>query len=296
MEIQHQKKLENGNERMPLISVVLSVYNGEETLQKALDSIWGQTISDFELIVVNDGSTDRTPLILSQIRDPRLRVVHQANSGLAPSLNAAIRLSRGRYIARIDADDEAMPERFAFQVDFLDRNPNVAVVGCDVVMVYPDGKNRIRRRPKTPQSIRKNIIRINPIVHSSAMIRRDILNEIGLYDESKDGAKQTLVEDYDLWARIIAAGYDLANLDAVLMKYHVLDGSILRKKGVARRLRQQVLSRLEIIKILGLPFSAYMDIPLVVIVSLLQFSGLRIDKIFNFLARGKESKKFTPAK
>ena len=113
----------------PLVSVVLPVRNGAADLPKAIDTILAQTFTDFELIVVNDGSTDGTAAVLDAIRDPRVRVVHQENMGLAAALNRGISLARGRYIARQDHDDWAKPTRLEKQVAFMEANPDCALVG-----------------------------------------------------------------------------------------------------------------------------------------------------------------------
>lgn len=114
----------------PKISVVMSVYNGERYLGEAVESIFNQTFSDFEFIIINDGSTDRTPEILTEIDDPRAKVINQPNRGLTASLNRAIRLAKGEYIARMDADDISEPTRLERQVEVLDRDPDVVLVAC----------------------------------------------------------------------------------------------------------------------------------------------------------------------
>ena len=113
----------------PTVSVVLSVRNGGSDLPKALGTILNQTFSDFELIAINNGSTDGTREFLDQLTDPRVRVYHQEDQGLAAALNRGISLARGRYIARQDHDDWALPTRIAQQVAFLDANPHHALVG-----------------------------------------------------------------------------------------------------------------------------------------------------------------------
>src|ERR1700727_4040675 len=113
----------------PTVSVVLSVRNGGEDLPTALDTILTQSFSDFELIAINNGSTDGTRDFLDQVADPRVRVYHQEDKGLAAALNRGISLARGRYIARQDHDDWALPTRFAKQVAFLDANPDCSLIG-----------------------------------------------------------------------------------------------------------------------------------------------------------------------
>jgi glycosyltransferase involved in cell wall biosynthesis len=270
--------------QQPLVSVILPVYNGEKTIRRAVESVLSQTYTSFELIIINDGSADLTQGILDSFEDERMRVFHQENRGLVASLNRGIKDSIGKYIARMDADDFAMPERLKKQVEFMENNPTVGVLGTAVKIIYSDGTKRIRRRPLNTISIRKNIVKICPFCHSSVMIRKEVFDEVGLYDLSKDGSKKLLVEDYDLWVRILAAGYDLANLPDVLTAYYREPDSILRSRSISMRIKQQVLSRIEIIKKLRLGYSAYLNIPPVVILSILSHLGIKLDGIFNFLS------------
>lgn len=251
---------------------------------RSVQSILSQTYTNFELILINDGSRDKTLGILISFRDERIRILDQENRGLVLSLNRGIKEAAGKYIARMDADDFAMPKRLEKQVEFMENHPTVGVLGTAVKIVYSDGTERVRWRPVDTSSIRKNIVRICPFCHSSVMIRKKVFDEVGTYDASKDGSKKLLVEDYDLWVRILAAGYDLANLPDVLMTYYREPDSILRTRSVSMRIKQQVLSRVDVIKKLNLGYSAYLHIPPVVILSILNHFGVRLDGIFNFLS------------
>jgi glycosyltransferase involved in cell wall biosynthesis len=270
--------------QQPLVSVILPVYNAEKTIRRAVESILSQTYTGFELIIINDGSADLTQGILDSFDDERMRVFRQENRGLVASLNRGIKESVGEYIARMDADDFAMPERLEKQVEFMKNHPTVGVLGTAVKTVYSDGTERVRLRPMDTGSIKKNIVRICPFCHSSVMIRKKVFDEVGTYDASKDGAKKLLVEDYDLWVRILAVGYDLANLPDVLMTYYREPDSILRSRSISMRIKQQVLSRIEVIKKLRLGYSAYLNIPPVIILSILSHLGIRLDGIFNLLS------------
>jgi glycosyltransferase involved in cell wall biosynthesis len=270
--------------KRPLVSVILPVYNGAKTIRRAVESILSQTYTNFEFIIINDGSADGTPGIVASFHDERMKVLHQENRGLVASLNRGIKEAARKYIARMDADDFAMPNRLKKQVEFMENNPTIGVLGTAVKTVYSDGTERIRRRPLDTASIRKNIVRICPFCHSSVMIRKEVFDRVGLYDSSKDGSKTLLVEDFDLWVRILAAGYDLANLPDVLMTYYREPDSILRRRSVSMRIKQQVLSRIEVIKKLNLGYSAYLNIPPVVILSILNHFGVRLDGIFNLLS------------
>jgi len=270
-----------------VVSVILPVYNGSKTVKRAVESILSQTFKDFEFLIINDGSKDDTPEILDSFDDNRIRILHQKNSGLVFSLNRGVKTSQGRYIARMDADDIALPDRLQKQVDFMEKNPSVAVLGTAVSVVYDNGAERIRRRPPDTASIIKNIVRICPFTHSSVMIRKEIFDKVGMYDSSKDGSKQLLVEDYDLWVRILVAGYEMANLPDVLMTYYKEPGSILRSRSLSKRVRQQILSRIDVIKKLNLGCLAYLNIPPVVLLSILNHFGIRLDRVYNLLSPRK---------
>ena len=270
-----------------VVSVILPVYNGSKTIKRSVESILTQTFGDFEFLIINDGSKDDTPEILDSFDDNRIRILHQENRGLVFSLNRGIKNSQGKYIARMDADDIALPDRLQKQVDFMEKNPSVGILGTAVRVVYGDGTERIRRRPIDTASIKKNIVRICPFCHSSVMIRKEVFDTVGLYDSSKDGSKQLLVEDYDLWVRILVAGYEMANLSDVLMTYYKEPGSILRSRSFSKRVTQQILSRIDVIKKLNLGYLAYLNIPPVVLLSILNHFGIRLDRVYNLLSPHK---------
>lgn len=223
----------------PKVSVVMSAHNEERYLGRAVESLLEQTFRDFEVIVIDDGSEDRTPEILASYDDPRLHVVRQGNQGLISSLNRGMALARGQYIARMDADDVAYPERLARQVAFLSANPEVGLLGTAFDEI--DGEGRVigrRRYPTEDAALRRLLIRYNPFFHSSVMIRRGPLERVGGYLETAEGV---LVEDYDLWFRL-ARVTRLAILPDVLMarRYH---GGNLSLRHETAQLRQGVRLR-----------------------------------------------------
>jgi|WetSurMetagenome_2_1015567.scaffolds.fasta_scaffold26701_3 glycosyltransferase involved in cell wall biosynthesis len=279
---------ESSGNAEPLVSVVLPVYNGARTIARAVKSILAQTYRNFEFVIINDGSTDDTSRILETFEDPRIRILNQENRGLVPSLNTGILSSRGAYIARMDADDEALPERLEKQVTFLESHVDVAVVGSAVIVIYEDGTKRLRKRPLDTTAIVRNIVRICPFCHSSVMIRKSVFDRVGLYDASKDGSKKLMVEDYDLWVRMLEANYELANLPEVLVLYYRDSLSILRRRTFRSRAKQQILSRIEAIKRLQLGPVAYVNIFPVVVLSALNYYGIKLDRVFNVLSSQKE--------
>jgi glycosyltransferase involved in cell wall biosynthesis len=198
--------------RRPAISVLMSVYNGERYLNQAIDSILEQSLGDFEFVIVDDGSWDRTPEILEGAQaDPRLRVISQPNLGPSRALNVALAQAEGQFIARLDADDWSEPDRLEKQYAFLRQHPEVGLVGtaCRVLDEFT-GHRSIRRLPLADPELRRALVRYNPFVHSSVMMPRRVLQRVGGYNESFPVAI-----DYELWVRI-ACHACLANLSDVL--------------------------------------------------------------------------------
>jgi glycosyltransferase involved in cell wall biosynthesis len=198
-----------------LVSVLLSVRNGAGTIVRAIESVRAQTFPDWELVVVDDGSSDETVSRVLAIDDERIRLMRNAtHRGLAASLNIAFRASRGELIARLDADDEALPDRFRKQVDFLLAHPEIDVVGGEAVLVDRDGRELgTAKRPEKHEDIVGPIFRINPFIHPAVMMRRRVLEELGGYDESLPRA-----QDYDLWLRG-AARFRYHNLQEPVIRY-----------------------------------------------------------------------------
>jgi len=187
----------------PKVSVLICVYNGARFVAEALKSIYDQTYQDFELIVVDDGSTDNTPNILMDMKDSRTFIYRNSqNKGLTKSLNIGIALCRGDYVARMDADDISHPGRLEKQVKFLDENPDCLAVGCWCNWIDSDGKTYGSWEPPTRyDDIIKKLLVNNSLAHGSVMLRRSALLEIGGYDE-----KYRYAQDYDLWLRLSEIG------------------------------------------------------------------------------------------
>jgi glycosyltransferase involved in cell wall biosynthesis len=201
----------------PTVSVVMSVFNGERYLAEAVESILGQNFHDFEFIVINDGSTDRTSVILESYLkiDPRLRVHHQEHKGLVESLNFGCALARGKYVARTDADDIAIEDRLMRQVDFMEKHPDIGVLGGAVQVIDSTGKAlETSVNPAEDKDIKLALLRGHcPFWHPSVLMRTDVFVSTGGYRKIVSGA-----EDHDLWLRI-ADHYRLANLETVVLKY-----------------------------------------------------------------------------
>jgi glycosyltransferase involved in cell wall biosynthesis len=215
----------NSRDNAPTVSVVLSVRNGGTDLPQALGTILNQSFTDFELIAINNGSTDGTHEFLNQVTDPRVRVYHQEDKGLAAALNRGISLARGRYIARQDHDDWALQTRIAQQVAFLDANPDHALVGTRAeIWVGDTPTGRFHDHPTEDADLRFALLFNNYFVHSSVMMRKAALDEVGVY--STDRARQP-PEDYELWSRI-GRRFRVANLPERLTIYREVPTSMSR--------------------------------------------------------------------
>lgn len=214
-----------------LVSVLLSVHNGAATIAAAIESIRAQTLADWELIVIDDASTDGTYARIDDIDDERIRIIRNAtNRGLAASLNIAFRASHGEFIARMDADDVALPDRFRRQVDFLRAHPDVDVVGGAALVVDREGRELgTAMRPETHDEIVSGIFRINPFIHPAVMMRRRVLEELGGYDESLLRA-----QDYDLWFRGVSR-FRYHNLQEPVLRYTKPDRPTWNASGHAAR-------------------------------------------------------------
>jgi glycosyltransferase involved in cell wall biosynthesis len=216
---------------MPKISVIMSVYNCDKYVREAILSILDQSFSDFEFIIINDGSTDKSREIIESIKDERVILINNQNKGLTKSLNEAVKLSKGEFIARMDADDISLKDRFEKQINFLNLNLDISMCGAWADFIDAD-ENFLKtyKRPITDKEIKKKIIFHNPFIHSTVMIRKEIFSKVGLYNESFRFA-----QDYELWTRVVSK-FKTANLSEVLLKYRVLNESITKSKNLKVRL------------------------------------------------------------
>ena len=198
---------------MPKISVILPIYNAQAFIADAVKSVLTQSVQDFELILIDDASSDRTPGILDGMTDSRIHIVrHDENRGLVASLNEGLRLSSGKYIARMDHDDIALPDRFARQLAFLEQHSSIGVVGTGYRLI--DGVGALGpsyRPPVTHEEISWAMSFLCPLAHPTVMAHRDLLLANGGYNESAAYA-----EDYDLWERL-SRQVNFANLPEPLL-------------------------------------------------------------------------------
>jgi hypothetical protein len=212
---------------LPKVTVLMPVYNGAPYLSDAISSILGQTFTDFEFIIINDGSTDNSIDIIKTFADPRICLVqNNGNLGLVISLNKGLMLARGEYIARMDADDISRPERLACQVKFMDENPLVGVCGSWVKYFGKTDNSNIWKLPETSDEIRCWQFYTVGVAHPSVMMRRQLFSEHGLlYDPN-----YRHIEDYELWGRAIKQ-MNFANIQKVLLDYRISSGQICSRFG-----------------------------------------------------------------
>ncbi len=201
----------------------MPVHNGELFVREAIDSILAQTFPHFELLIINDGSTDRSADIISAYRDSRIRLLHNSeNLKLVRTLNRGLELAKGDYVARMDCDDISLPNRLRQQVEYLDTHPKVSVVGT-WAKTFGQGKSTIMAMPSSPAAVRCALVFNSPIIHPSVMIRRETLVRHRLqYDE------EHYAEDYGLWVNISAFA-QLANIPHTLLHYRLHGASYTRK-------------------------------------------------------------------
>ncbi|MBA3828781.1 MAG: glycosyltransferase [Taibaiella sp.] len=201
---------------IPPVTVLMPAYNAEQYIREAIDSVLAQTFTDFEFLIINDGSTDATAAIINSYTDSRIRVVTQENKGLVTSLNMGLQLAKGKWIARFDADDVCYPERLLTQVDFLTMHPEYILVGSEADYADGDGQYLFTHKFRNyeDEQIRRSHFRMCPVIHSSVMYLKDIVIEAGGYNP---GA--LTFEDHLLWHNLAAFG-KIKNVHQPLIKVH----------------------------------------------------------------------------
>lgn len=207
-----------------LVSVVMSVYNGEKYLKSAVDSILSQTHKNFEFLIINDGSTDKTMEILNSYTDKRIKILdNKENKGLIYSLNKGFNEAKGKYIARMDADDIALEDRLKKQILFLEKNQDIAI--CDGgIKIFKDNLTFISKNfisNMTPEQMKVRLLFKNCITHPATMIRTDIIHKLNLKYNIDDKG----MEDFGLWIHM-SKFVKLGKIDSIILKYRYLSTSI----------------------------------------------------------------------
>lgn len=202
----------------PLVTVLMAVYNGERYLRSTIESILNQTFTDFEFVIVNDGSNDSTVEVIKSYKDHRIILYNnKINLGQTKSWNTGLHIARGKYIARIDAGDVSMPMRLKRQVTYIQKNPEITVVGTSAFR-YTDSWKVIDvvHMPNSKLAILQSMFFANPIIHISVLMQREAILHIGGYDE-----RYHVLADYELWSRLLQNNYQLSNLGEILVGYMI---------------------------------------------------------------------------
>ena len=205
----------------PYVSIVMPVFNAAAYLEESVSSILHQSFDNFEFIIVNDGSSDGTAEMLRRLakNDPRIRVYDDERKGMIPALNRGCRLARGRYIARMDADDVSFPQRIERQVEYMEQHPQIGIVGSWVAIDKYGSPAGIWRLPTSPNLLKWTLFFGVCAAHPSVLIRRGVMERLDFY---RPGALHA--EDVDLWFRASSIT-EFGNVPEVLLKYRVWDGS-----------------------------------------------------------------------
>jgi len=233
----------------PFVSVILPVYNAELYLKEAIDSILNQTFGDFELLIYNDGSSDRSNAIIATYSDPRIvHTVYEQNIGLIQVLNNGLSESKGKYIARMDADDISLPNRFEEQLKFLEQNPDYGICGTQVKLI---GREGMLNKPCDDESLRWWIFKGSPLAHPSIMMRASVLRD----NKLSFNPDAYVVEDFELWWHM-AFHTKMANLNHVLLHYRIHEQQVSSARNKLQHFNFRA-SQTDFIKTLGINSQVY---------------------------------------
>jgi glycosyltransferase involved in cell wall biosynthesis len=219
----------------PKVTVLMPAYNAGKYIAEAIRSVLGQSFADFELLIVDDGSSDNTLGVIHGFADPRIRLLVQENNGISMALNTGLKAAKGVYIARFDADDICFPQRLAQQVIFLDGHPSYLVVGSDAEYISENGEHLFNFRciGHSHREIEENLYRHCPFIHSAVMYRKEAIVQAGGYSSYAHN-----FEDYLLWVQLLQRG-KCCNLPEPLIKVRINPASVtIDEKWRGRRFRQ----------------------------------------------------------
>lgn len=216
---------------MVKISVLMPVYNGEKYLKQTIESVLGQSYSDFEFIIVDDGSTDSSVQIVRGFGDSRIRLIQANHGGIVGALNRGMEEAAGEYLARIDADDVCLPHRLETQLKYMESNDDVVVCGTWASTIDENGNvtGALEYPPVEDQEIRNYMILHNPFIHPSVMFRRKAVVEAGAYKNFKH------TEDYELWTRALCRGKG-HNIPERLIQYRIHSSQVTRTSNLKMKL------------------------------------------------------------
>ncbi len=225
----------------PAVTILMTVYNGEKYLRETIESVLTQTFPDFELIIINDGSTDGTPAIILEFNDPRIVCHHQPNAGTCKASNKGLSMAKGKYVARIDADDLCLPDRIARQFEFLEMNPDYVLCASRVRITDADGNYIYTPElPEDDEQVRAFMDHSNPFAHSATFFRKEIADRVGGYYEPVNSNFEDFIFLFQL------TRYGKAYIfQQPLVSYRLLTGSLsFRIRDVRfRKIQQAIVQR-----------------------------------------------------
>lgn len=204
------------------VTVLMPAYNVEKYIKEAIDSVLCQTYRDFEFLIIDDGSIDHTANIVQSYSDTRIKLIQQKNAGVSAALNAGLKIARGKYIARFDADDVCYPTRIEQQIEFMEANPDYVLVGSNADYMSEDGDFLFTQfcPGYLDEEIRDKIERYCPFIHSAVFYKKKVVEEIGGYE-----VLAYTFEDYFLWKKLIQCG-KVRNLNTALIKVRFNPSSV----------------------------------------------------------------------
>jgi len=228
----------------------MAVYNGARHLAKSVESILGQTFPQFEFLIIDDGSTDESAAILDQYADSRIRVIHTENKGLGAALSLGVQESRAPFIARMDADDIALPHRLGFQIEALRTRPNLGLVDGGTIWIDEQDRTLLTsRRPShiPPMLLRWQLLWQNLVTHPTVMLRRSVLEQAG---QNYDSACS--VEDYDLWSRINLITF-IQHLPGYALRYRRTETGMTMTRDLSQMDTMETIQSRQFTQLLGKP-------------------------------------------
>lgn len=239
---------------MPTVSIIMATYNCAKTLRASLESILKQTYSDWEFIICDDCSTDQTYSILEEYKDkyPEKFVIlkNEKNSKLSYSLNRCLKVAKGTFIARMDADDESIPERLEVQVDFLKKHLEYSVVGSAMTPIDERGEKPVRYAKEIPTA--RDMLSRSPFFHATILMRKEAYEKVDGYTVSK---RTVRAQDYDMWFRFFALGLKGYNLQKSL--YIVLEDAQAIKRRTFKTRCYEVQTKIKGYRLLHYPWYLY---------------------------------------
>lgn len=227
----------------PLVSIVIPMYDAATTVEEAVRSLLTQTYDSIEVVVVDDGSRDRSVEIVRRMADPRLRIAPQEHRGLVPALVRGCAEAEGEYVARLDADDVTYPERIAAQTAYLEKHDEIGLLGTWASLCDEDGRTWSFEPPPNDAALRRYLLRDNPFVHSTVMFRKQAYSDAGGYADGPN-------EDYRLWIRM-ARAWKIAILPDVLVMHRLRRASHSGSTPRSAALRARLAAQWDAARLLG---------------------------------------------